>query len=133
MHAFGFFHEQSRTDRDTYVRIALENVKDGKENNFKSYTASQITALGEPYDYRESLSKFIVMLDWHEFNMIQFKDCVGHNLIVRLVSSYSLTVSSSFAYQETLYTSSSPVSFHAPSFRPFFFVQSISSNPIRLG
>jgi len=52
MHAFGFFHEQSRTDRDTYVRIALENVKDGKENNFNSYTASQITALGEPYDYQ---------------------------------------------------------------------------------
>jgi len=52
MHAAGFFHEQSRTDRDTYVRIALENVQEGRENNFDSYSASQITAFGEPYDYQ---------------------------------------------------------------------------------
>ena len=62
MHAVGFFHEQSRTDRDTYVRIALENVQEGRENNFDSYLASQITAFGEPYDYRESIRKFVVML-----------------------------------------------------------------------
>ena len=62
MHASGFFHEQSRTDRDTYVRIALENVQDDREGNFASYSASQITAFGEPYDYRESIRKFIVML-----------------------------------------------------------------------
>ena len=62
MHAAGFHHEQSRTDRNTYVRIALENVQDGRENNFNSYSASQITAFGEPYDYRESISKFIVKL-----------------------------------------------------------------------
>merc|ERR1719446_1859301 len=47
-----FFHEQSRTDRDTYVRIALENVQDDREGNFASYSASQITAFGEPYDYQ---------------------------------------------------------------------------------
>jgi len=52
MHASGFFHEQSRTDRDTYVRIALENVQDDREGNFASYSASQITAFGEPYDYQ---------------------------------------------------------------------------------
>jgi len=52
MHAAGFFHEQSRTDRDTYVRIALENIQDGKEGNFNKYSASQITPFGEPYDYQ---------------------------------------------------------------------------------
>ena len=65
MHASGFYHEQSRTDRDTYVRIQLENVYSGYENNFNSYGASYITAFGEPYDYRESIRKFIVMLTLH--------------------------------------------------------------------
>jgi len=51
MHASGFFHEQSRYDRDTYVRINLANVKDGYSNNFNKYTSSQIQHLGEPYDY----------------------------------------------------------------------------------
>ena len=54
MHASGFFHEQSRYDRDTYVRINLENVQAGKESNFNKYTSSQIQHLGEPYDYSES-------------------------------------------------------------------------------
>jgi len=52
MHASGFHHEQSRTDRDTYVRIEFDNIQDGREGNFNSYSASQITAFGEPYDYQ---------------------------------------------------------------------------------
>ena len=35
MHALGFFHEQSRTDRNDYVIINIENVKEGYEHNFK--------------------------------------------------------------------------------------------------
>jgi len=50
MHAIGFFHEQSRADRDQYVRIDRENIRAGMENNFLSYDLNKITHLGADYD-----------------------------------------------------------------------------------
>ncbi|XP_013409923.1 MAM and LDL-receptor class A domain-containing protein 1 isoform X1 [Lingula anatina] len=51
MHALGFYHEQSRADRDDYVTIMYANIEPGKENNFKKYSPSQVQTLGAPYDY----------------------------------------------------------------------------------
>jgi hypothetical protein len=31
IHSLGFFHEQSRPDRDQFIKIEQENVKPGKE------------------------------------------------------------------------------------------------------
>lgn len=33
-HTLGFFHEQSRADRDTYVQIETANIQAGQEHNF---------------------------------------------------------------------------------------------------
>jgi meprin B len=51
LHGLGFYHEQSRHDRDQYVTIHLDNVQAGHEGNFKKYEIPYIDELGQPYDY----------------------------------------------------------------------------------
>ncbi|GIY94906.1 zinc metalloproteinase nas-13 [Caerostris extrusa] len=52
MHAVGFWHEQSRADRDNYVNILWENVQEGQTHNFAKYTDGRLHHLGEQYDLR---------------------------------------------------------------------------------
>lgn len=48
-HAIGLFHEQSRGDRDKYIKINIKNVKPGFEGNF----AAQVRGAEyvQPYDF----------------------------------------------------------------------------------
>lgn len=39
-HALGFWHEQSRTDRNSFIEIHTENIPDDKEHNFQMETGS---------------------------------------------------------------------------------------------
>ena len=50
-HAIGFYHEQSRPDRDQYVNIYLNNVRADKRSNFRKYNWNVINSFGVPYDY----------------------------------------------------------------------------------
>ena len=36
-HAIGLWHEQSRVDRDDYITVNYDNVKNGYDHNFKTY------------------------------------------------------------------------------------------------
>ncbi|KAL2088664.1 hypothetical protein ACEWY4_015563 [Coilia grayii] len=48
LHALGFNHEQTRSDRDNHIRVMWENVVDDMKHNFnKKSTLNQNT----PYDY----------------------------------------------------------------------------------
>jgi len=51
LHAFGFHHEQKRSDRDDWVTINWDNIEPGKENNFVKLAVNQVNLLGTPYDY----------------------------------------------------------------------------------
>ncbi|VCX16518.1 unnamed protein product, partial [Gulo gulo] len=57
LHALGFYHEQSRTDRDDYVNIWWDEILPGFEHNFNTYDDTFITDLNTPYDY-ESLMHY---------------------------------------------------------------------------
>ncbi|OWA52336.1 putative Zinc metalloproteinase nas-14 [Hypsibius exemplaris] len=52
MHALGFEHEQSRMDRDQYVRIIYQNIPPSMHNQFAKYRG--ITS-DLPYDYNSIL------------------------------------------------------------------------------
>lgn len=58
MHAIGFIHEQSRPDRDDYVHVFYDNIKEGMEHNFQKYTGGQVRRLPANrgfYDYDSCL------------------------------------------------------------------------------
>lgn len=64
MHAIGFWHEQSRPDRNLYVEVLWENIITEEEHNFNKYSHSDIDLLKIPYDFdsimhygRKSFSK----------------------------------------------------------------------------
>ncbi|XP_060695153.1 astacin-like metalloendopeptidase [Hemiscyllium ocellatum] len=48
LHAIGFQHEQSRSDRDLYIRILWENISDDLKYNFNKLDTNN---LGTKYDY----------------------------------------------------------------------------------
>ncbi|NXD89323.1 MEP1B protein, partial [Chaetorhynchus papuensis] len=51
LHALGFWHEQSRSDRDDYVTIVWDRIQSGKEHNFNKYDDKTSDFLNVPYDY----------------------------------------------------------------------------------
>ncbi|KAI6236084.1 Metalloendopeptidase [Aphelenchoides besseyi] len=51
LHCVGLFHEQSRSDRDSYVNILYNNIQPGMQSQFEKYSPVTIQNLGTSYDY----------------------------------------------------------------------------------
>lgn len=51
MHAIGFYHQHSASDRDQWIKINWDNIKNGRTHNFKKYSESTVTNFDIPYDY----------------------------------------------------------------------------------
>ncbi|XP_071961986.1 blastula protease 10-like [Antedon mediterranea] len=78
-HAIGFFHEQSRPDRDNYVEIRLENVEAGKEHNFEKSTS--IDTMGVPYDITSVMHYGKYYFSKNDLPTITTKDPLLQNVI----------------------------------------------------
>nr|QNH72411.1 toxin candidate TRINITY_DN17792_c1_g3_i1 [Isarachnanthus nocturnus] len=50
-HALGFWHEQSRPDRDKFVTINWSNIPENVKSNFKRYDKSRVRNYWSSYDY----------------------------------------------------------------------------------
>lgn len=50
-HALGFYHEHTRPDRDAHVRVLMDNIVAGRQNNFARLTDGEVDTDGQPYDY----------------------------------------------------------------------------------
>ncbi|XP_053959335.1 seminal metalloprotease 1-like [Anastrepha ludens] len=55
MHALGFYHQQSDSDRDSYITVHYENIVPGKEFNFEKYKGTVVTDFDMGYDYDSCL------------------------------------------------------------------------------
>ena len=50
-HVIGFYHEHTRPDRDQYISIITNNIRDGQEGNFDKARPGETNTLGYGYDY----------------------------------------------------------------------------------
>lgn len=50
LHALGFYHMQSATERDDWVRIEWGHIQPGMEHNFETYDSKYITNFEVDYD-----------------------------------------------------------------------------------
>ncbi|XP_028280341.1 meprin A subunit beta-like [Parambassis ranga] len=122
LHALGFFHEQSRYDRDDYVIIQFENIVKGYENNFLKASSEESTTQGVPYDYFSVMhygqnffsngnGSTIITKDPDFQNVIgqrlemSSKDVLELNLLYKCNSSITFMMKCSFSEGSTCQTS----------------------------
>ena len=73
-HAIGFWHEQSRPDRDNYITIHYENIEAGRLNsNFLKRRYFEIDYQGSTYDYGSIMH---YRTDWGAYSGCKGERCI---------------------------------------------------------
>ena len=80
----GFWHEQSRADRDKNVEIVWNNINPAMKYNFMKYTLTQIQHLNAPYDtcsvmHYSGTAFSRVNINKRKFSLIEKKIVVFHH------------------------------------------------------
>lgn len=85
IHALGFFHQQSATERDEYVKIVWNKIEEGTEFNFDAYGTNIISNFGVEYDYGSVMhyGKTAFSIDGTD-TIIPLKDLKGETMGQRL-------------------------------------------------
>ncbi|KAJ8383579.1 hypothetical protein AAFF_G00219590 [Aldrovandia affinis] len=107
LHALGFWHEQSRSDRDDYVHIVWDEITEGKEHNFNTYDDTLSSALNVPYDYGSMMHYSKTAFNKASAPTIvtkipEFMDVIGQRMefsdsdLLKLNRLYNCTTSSTF-------------------------------------
>jgi len=78
MHGIGYWHEQSRSDRDTYVTINWDNIKEDNKHNFKK--CSSCDTQGHAYDVESVMHYGKTYFTKNGKNTIERKDCPSCSL-----------------------------------------------------
>jgi len=79
-HSIGFYHEQSRPDRDKYIKINYGNIRSGMAYNFDKHTRG-IDSLGTAYDFSSMMHYGSRAFSKNGRNTISTKDSSKQHLI----------------------------------------------------
>jgi len=82
-HTLGFYHEQSRPDRDEYVTILWQNINSKMRYNFNKQTTTNVDSLGTKYDYSSMMHYGPKAFSTNGRITIKTKDSSKQNLIGR--------------------------------------------------
>jgi len=76
MHAMGFFHEQSRYDRDNYVTVNWNNICCNAASNFRAQTTATTQLHDQPYDLKSIMhyGEYDFSTQYGTLKTIQAKD-----------------------------------------------------------
>ncbi|CAJ0589500.1 unnamed protein product [Cylicocyclus nassatus] len=74
-HALGFYHTQSRYDRDDWVRVYLNNVASNQQYNFDKMTPARETHFGQAYDYGSVMQygPYAFAIDYNQYTLTAVK------------------------------------------------------------
>jgi len=75
MHAIGFLHEQSRFDRDDYVKINWDNIQERGKSQFRKKPTSEAQLIG-PYDLKSVMhyEEYDFSVQWGVKKVMEAKD-----------------------------------------------------------